>query len=725
MASTLRGPATRGPESAVPSSAGGNVPSARDARHLRAGHFGSDNRRVRTLRPLPACWLAVIVGCVLATGVLAVLLLRAGASPELLSPTAPLGAVMGGCGAVLLSRLPGHRIGYVLVGFGLLWAVDGLLEAWYGLGITSPYGSPPDDLLPGTAFAYWFVARVGAFLLVGLPLLLALYPTGSLITGRWRVVGVITIAASTLLPVALLITPAAVLELGTPAPPVADPDLLSLPLPAEVGFPVLVITRLITLAAILPALLLVVVRYRQASAAERRQLRWLLWAGVICVFLGVIGILVPASVLASSVLFVAVAVTSVSVTIGVCAPGRYDVDGLVADTLAWGAVAAIVVAVDQTLVAIAGKLLGDALDQREVTIVVLLIAVLLYAPLRNLLWVRVRRLMLGRRGDRYQVVSDLAARLETSESVTDQLPALVAAVADSFKLPYVCVEVFQPDGARLVAEHGARPERVNELPIAYSGQAVGRLLLTDRGGLRTLLTRADQALLVDVVRQAAIAVRLTTLAGELQASRGRLVLAREEDRRRIRRDLHDGLGPVLGGVGLRLAAASHAVDSDPARAKELIATSRTDLTAAVTEVRRLVHGLRPPALDDLGLLAAVEQQADLARSQGIRVEVVATGLAGLPAAVEVAAYRIVSEGLTNVVRHAQASSAQVVLAGGPERLVVEVSDDGVGISSDRTAGVGLLSLRERAAELGGTSAVRCPPEGGTVIGVELPVGGTS
>ncbi|HEU5485246.1 MAG TPA: histidine kinase, partial [Microlunatus sp.] len=343
----------------------------------------------------------------------------------------------------------------------------------------------------------------------------------------------------------------------------------------------------------------------------------------------------------------------------------------------------------------------------------------------NVLWVRVRRLMLGRRGDRYQVVSDLAARLESTGSVTDQLPALVSAVAESFKLPYVGVEIFQPDGAGLVAEHGRRPEQVNELPLAYSEQTVGRLLLPDRGGLRTMLTRADQALLVDVVRQAAIAVRLTTLAGELQGSRERLVLAREEDRRRIRRDLHDGLGPVLGGVGLRLAAAAHAVDGDPQRAKELIATSRADLTAAVTDVRRLVHGLRPPALDDLGLLAAIEQQADLARTEGLHIEVSASDLTGLPAAVEVAAYRIVAESLTNLVRHSRASAARVLLSVATDRLVIDVSDDGIGISSDRTAGVGLLSLRERAAELGGSTSVTCPPEGGTRIRVELPLGGTT
>ncbi len=470
-------------------------------------------------------------------------------------------------------------------------------------------------------------------------------------------------------------------------------------------------------------LVLGVVRPRRAVGVERRQLRWLLWAGIVCLFLTIIGVLAPASVLASGALFVAVAVTSISVVIGICEPDRYDVDGLVADTVAWGAVAGIVIGVDLVVVTAVSRLFGDQLNQRDVTITVLPLAMLLYIPLRNLIWARVRRLILGRRSDRYQVVSDLAARLETSGSVADQLPALIAAVADSFKLPYVAVEVLQPDGGRLMAEHGERPERVTELPIAYSEQSVGRLLLADRGGLRGLLTRADQALLLDVVRQAAIAVRLATLATELQASRERLVLAREEDRRRIRRDLHDGLGPLLGGVGLRLAAASQAVDPDPVRAKELIATSRTDLSAAVTEVRRLVHGLRPPALDDLGLLAAVEQQADLLRSEGLRVEVEATGLEDLPAAVEVAAYRIIAESLTNITRHAQASSARVRLVAGPDRLIVEVSGDDTGKSSARAAGAGLLSLRERAGELGGSTAVTCPPEGGTKICVELPIGG--
>lgn len=681
--------------------------------------------RMPRLRPLPIAWLSVALALVAFTAICQVIRLRAGGTVDLASPTAPLGVVMTGCGAVILSRRPGHAIGGILVGFGLLWAVDGAMEAWYGLGITPPFGSPPDDLLPGTAFAYWFVARAGAFLLVGLPLVLVLYPTGRLLAGGWRWLGAATIVASAALPVTLLVMPAAVLELGVPAAPIPDPDLLSLPIPAEIGFPLMVATRLITLAALLPALALVVVRHRLAAGLERRRLRWLLWAGIVCGFLVVISLLAPSGALASYMLFTAVAATSVSVTIGICAPDRYDVDGLVADTVAWGAVGAIVIGLDLAMVAVVSRTMGDHLDQRDVTLVVLLLTVLLYAPLRSLLWVRVRRALLGRRGDRYQVVTGLAARLESSGSVADQLPALVASVADSFRVPYVGVEVFGSDGGRLLAEHGRRPEQVSELPIAYSGQQVGRLILPVRGGLRAVLTRADQALLMDVVRQAAIAVRLTRLTEELQTSRERLVLAREDDRRRIRRDLHDGLGPALGGVGLRLAAAEQAVDADPTRAKDLIGASRNDLREAVAEVRRLVHGLRPPALDDLGLLAAVEQQADQLRTAGLEVVVDAEGLDALPAAVEVAAYRIVAESLTNVARHARAGAVGVRLARETDALIVQVSDDGVGISSERTAGVGLLSVRERAAELGGEATVECPEGGGTTVRAVLPLPGGS
>ncbi len=240
-------------------------------------------------------------------------------------------------------------------------------------------------------------------------------------------------------------------------------------------------------------------------------------------------------------------------------------------------------------------------------------------------------------------------------------------------------------------------------------------------GFRSMLSARDQGLLVDLVRQAAVAIRARLLATELQESRERLVLGREDDRRRIRRDLHDGLGPALGGVALRLQAAGNAIVDDPERARELVGLARTEVSDALDDVRRLVHDLRPPALDDLGLEAAVRQQAERVGSE-LGVTVAAEGLHGLPAAGEVAASRIIAEALTNVVKHAGATRADVRLLATPSALEVSVTDDGRGIGADVTAGVGLLSLRERAEELGGRCEVVCPDGRGTVVRAVLPYG---
>ena len=191
--------------------------------------------------------------------------------------------------------------------------------------------------------------------------------------------------------------------------------------------------------------------------------------------------------------------------------------------------------------------------------------------------------------------------------------------------------------------------------------------------------------------------------------------------RRIRRDLHDGLGPVLGGVAMRLDAAGNALDRDPETTRRLVAQSRQDITDALADVRRLVHGLRPPALDDLGLLAALDQQAERLSTADLSVTVAADDVPHLSAAVEVAAYRIASEALTNTARHARARHAAVRLTASPGALLVEVGDDGAGIDPDVVAGVGLRSIRERAEELGGRTEITCPPTGGTRVRAWLPL----
>jgi two-component system NarL family sensor kinase len=636
---------------------------------------------------------------------------RAAASTGLATATALPGVLLAAASVVVLLTRPRDTVGRVLGAVALVWTVDGALDGWISYSLARD--------VPGTDFSYWFVARVGAFLLTGLVALLLLYPTGRLLAGRWRTVAVGVTCASLALPVALLLAPDAVVF--SAGEPVGSTELVPFPWSDGAAEVMLRVAQVLTLGSIVAAVGLVWVRHRQASATERTQLRWLLWAGIMCVLMVLAAVTLSVGGIVTAILLdAAVAALAVSVSIGLVRPGLGDVDALVAWTLTTAVVAAFVVAVDLAVLAAGTALLGERLDERDVALVVLVLAVVVYGPLRSWLGGLVHRLLLGRRGDRYGAVSSLAARLETTGSVDEQLPALAGAVADTFKVAYVRVEVLTPDGGRLSAAHGTRPAEVQEIEIAYRDERIGRLALPVQG-FRSMLSHRDQGLLVDLVRQAAVAIRARLLAGELQESRERLVIGREDDRRRIRRDLHDGLGPALGGVALRLQAAGNAIEADPARARDLVALARTEVGEALDDVRRLVHDLRPPALDDLGLEAAVRQQAERVRSE-VEVTVAAEDLAGLPAAVEVAAYRIVSEALTNVVRHAGARRADVRLEAGTSALTVTVVDDGRGIAEDVTAGVGLLSLRERAEELGGRCEVRCPEGGGTTVHAVLPYG---
>lgn len=625
--------------------------------------------------------------------------------------SAGVGALTCMTAAPVLWRHPRHPVAWTVALTGLLWTFDGWGESW------AAYGVGHDPHLPLTGFAVWVVAQLGAFLLVCLPLVLVLYPTGRLLPGRWRAISIAVVGMAGTMPALLLFAPFSRIDAGLPLP--LDTGMPELPVPASVYVPLLVVGRLLTTLSLPAGVVVLFVRHRRASGRERLQIRWLLWAAVTCLVVFGFALTLQSGWIVTIALVVALVVTGTSIAVGILAPESGDVDALMGGTLVWAAVAAVVVALDLALVAVLDAVLGDRLDERDVTLVVLLLAVTAYGPLRAWLGALVRRGLVGRRGDRYAVVTDLAARLEGTSDVRVQLPALAAEVAAAFKLGYVRVEVLGHAGGTVSATHGHRPPDVREVPIRYGAEEVGRLELPDRG-IRSMLSRRDQALLFDVVRQAAMAVRAARLAADLQAARERLVLAREDDRRRIRRDLHDGLGPVLGGVAMRLDAAGNALDRDPQSARRLVAQSREDITDALADVRRLVHGLRPPALDDLGLLAALEQQAERLRSDRMSVEVCAPHLPPLSAAVEVAAFRIASEALANAARHAQARRAVVRLTADRHGLMVEVADDGVGIRPDVVAGVGLRSIRERAEELGGRAETRCPDDGGTVVRAWLP-----
>jgi signal transduction histidine kinase len=261
------------------------------------------------------------------------------------------------------------------------------------------------------------------------------------------------------------------------------------------------------------------------------------------------------------------------------------------------------------------------------------------------------------------------------------------------------------------------------LPLRLGDDEVGEIVVGLRAGDLSL-SSADEDVLRIVAPLLAQTLRAQAMSRDLQESRGAVVTAVEEERRRLRRDLHDGLGPTLSGVAFATDAARNQLRTDPDRADELLVSLRNDTAAAIAEIRRLVEGLRPPALDELGLVGAIRQHvATLHSSSGTPLAVtvdVDDPLPAMSAATEVAAYRIVLEALTNAARHADASSASVELRLLTDDLVLAVRDDGRS-STDWTPGVGISSMRERARQVGGALRTSATGSGG-LVEATLPLG---
>ncbi|MEU4290410.1 sensor histidine kinase [Kribbella sp. NPDC026596] len=617
-------------------------------------------------------------------------------------------------GLLLLRRLPRHPIAWILTGSGLLWIVDGFASSWATYAI---YTSPG---LPGASAAYWFYSRFGAFLLLGLPLLILLFPDGRLPTARlWRGLSIASLALTTLLPLLLLVAPIDVMERYQSAalPPEIrqlNLDPISLDLPYNVWAALLRVAYAAVIVSLVVPFAVTVHRYRAAERERRAQIRWLMWAALVDLIVLVVPLENPPAV--SALLFaLSIALTSAAIVFAVTKHRLYAVDRLLSATFLYGVLAVLVVGVDLAVFAVAGGVLGE----RDAALVAIAVVAVVYAPLRSRLWQWVRRLVRGSRDDPYATMSALAERLESAADPDEQLHAVARTVAEAFRLPYVRVEVERSGGGLAIVEHGREVGPTHALSVGYRGESVGRLVFCPGGG--TALSDRDQRLLGDLVRQAAAAARASELSTELQQGRSRLVAAREEERRRLRRDLHDSLGPSLGAVALRIETARNLAKSAPAEADRMLDQATTEVAAALADVRRLVHDLRPPALDELGLVRAIEQQAERFRLSGLAVSVDADTLGALPAGVEVAAFRIASEALTNVARHAAASRCDIALHLAGTALELSVSDDGLGIGPDVQAGVGMLSVRERAAELGGVCSVTCPAGGGTVVRVRLPL----
>lgn len=593
-------------------------------------------------------------------------------------------------GLLVLLGSAQRRIGWLLVAQGV----------WFGVLLINPStstshaGMVADQLAAGS----W------VFLFLWLVLIAYLVPDGhSLSPGwrRWMLCGLAGVAA-------FLVGAAGDADGFRKAHHGTDPPVAWLPAP--VAGTLGLIGLLFTVLLFFGAVLAVRARLRQSSGDTRLQLLWLVW-GATSLPLALVLAWVGHFALDDNPWVVDLALglagTALPVTIGI-AILRYqlfDIRLVLSRTLTYGVLVTAVVAVYVLLLVGAQRLLGASAPGG--VLAVALVAVVVqpaYSTVRR----RIERWVYGYRSDPDVALRRLGASLESADPL-HVVEAIAASVGDALRVDRVWVAA---PGA--LVPHDPRTLRV---PLIHRDELIGDLVVEVPVGRR--LSPADTALLHDLARHASVTVRAAQLAEELQASRSRIVTAREEERKRLRRELHDGVGPSLAAILLKLEAARSREDA--AARGALLTEIREETKAAITEVRRVVDELRPPAIDELGLSGAIGQRAASLSTDGLVFEVIGPPTPPpIPAAVEVAAFRIASEAMTNVARHSGASRCRVELEF-DHMLELTVSDNGQGTVRPRGTGVGWTSMTERAAELGGSCTISDRAEGGLLVLAVLPM----
>ena len=577
-------------------------------------------------------------------------------------------------GLVILWHRPGHPIGRIALAVSAVWGVgEALVAASYAVLPTSPDSRP-------AALA----SALGAFLR-GLPWLAAVlwlplrFPEGlppatrlGRFAERW-VLGTVALFSAV-----VLFSPTLTdLRVRHVRNPIGAPAALAPIVEALSG-----LALLLGVVAVGLAVASLVQRYRRGGPLTRQQT--IIFAGAFIPPLVVL--LASVTDAAGPWLFAVVTIPlPVAIGVGVLQRRLYDIQLAVNRSLTYGTVWLAIAALYAIVVGGVGVMLRRP-DAVWLPWLAAGVVAVTFAPLRAALQQGANRLTYGQWSQPTQVLAATARRLGDAADVPSLLRSLVEDVGQALDLPYV--EITDPVG-RSLARRGRPDGDVDRLAMTSYGVGVGTLAWARRP-----LREADRELLVDLGRQLGTLVHAVGLLDAVRASQERLVLAREEERRRLRRDLHDGLGPALAALLMRVDTLRNLLrarldDDASAVADEGLLALRAGIQGTVADVRRIVEGLRPPALDELGLPDAVAQLADrLTAGAELTVQVSADPLPRLEAAVEVAAYRITQEALANVLRHAGARSVAVRLESVPAGLVVEVRDDGCG-PSPRTDSPGL------------------------------------
>lgn len=633
----------------------------------------------------------------------------------------PLFIVYTAVGLLVLSRSPEHRIGWTLCAAGTIWL---LAQALYVYGLWGLEHAPGS--LPWAAE----ITQIGGFYPFGLYIvlveLLLIFPTGRLSSPRWRIVRWLGIAGA--LGASLSVT------FGDPL--VMHGELGEIPNPFYVAEPawlrdILFVVGMGFLLMFLmgvPAAISMIRRLRRATGAERIQLQWVAWGTVILLagytlhvgaaFGG--GYDTAWGPVAAIVWGLALNSFGVVIGIAILRHHLFDIHVIISRTLVYTLLTLGIVGVYLVLVLLFDSLAGTLIRERSERVVLSLLITagiaLLVQPLRDRLQVVANRLVYGERDRPDVVLTQLGGQMEASAAPEVILPRMTRTILETLKLPHAAVALGDGATAYIAAESGNPGGMQVSFPMMYQGERIGELRVTPRTPGEGF-SHEERRLLAGIARQAAVAAYAVGVTGDLRRAREALVSAREEERRRLRRDLHDGLGAQLAALVMQVGIARKAIANDAVAADRMLDELQDEMRGAIGDIRRLIHGLRPPALDEFGLVSALRsrllafQHGD---EEGISIRLVAPEpFPALTAATEVAIFRIVEEAVTNVVKHARARSVTISLAC-DDGVRLRIEDDGVGIGKDRGQGVGLHSMRERTEEVGGRLEVRSDGDGTSV-----------
>lgn len=631
----------------------------------------------------------------------------------------------GAVGALVASRHPRNLIGWIFCTIGFLSALN-MLSAGYALYSELVLGS-----LSGATVARWLNHWIWIpNVLLPITFTLFLFPNGKLLSQRWHPIA--WAAGFGLLGVTggIAFHPGPLEVMG-----INESNPYSILGGEKVMNTLLTLATPLLLTGVSGSIASIIVRFRRAVGIERAQLKLLVIAGVVVIIGNILGSLPwwlwennPATQ-ELSIFITDVTIVTIVVATGV-AILRYrlwDIHIFVNRTLVYSSLTALVIGLYVVTVGTLGMLLQTG-GSLPISLLGTGITAILFQPLRERLQRSVNRLMYGDRDDPYAVLGHLSEQLEVVAASQSVLPTIVETVSNAFKLPYAAIALKEGEQFHVVTESVRSPtfalqnnSSMEILPLVYQLETIGQMILASRAPSESF-SNADRRLLETIARQAGVAAYNVRLTQDLQRSRERLVTTREEERRRIRRDLHDGLGPVLAAMSFKLDAIHNLADRDAGAVKKLAAELKTQMQDVLGDIRRIAYDLRPPALDELGLVGALKAHiTSYNLLQGLQITLDAPeNPPSLPAAVEVAAYRIALEAMNNVSRHAGAQHCYVRLSL-PDDLCLEVTDDGHGMPESVRAGVGLTSMRERAEELGGMCVAETQPQGGTGVKARLPL----